>query len=300
MKGNLSICAVLALVLLHGSGGQTVARPLQTVDTLRVVSAPPRATGGAGEADAAPVVSAGEEGFALRSADGQFSLRFQGGAQYDARFFPDDAGDVEVVPGDLHATHERVTAVTDAVLDLGLFPIALGGGHDLTFPFVRAVAQKHGPMDGVYFDPHLDVREHDGSGMPFRKLIETRAARSLRIHGFDPMSNSREHVRWFQSNGGRIDDLSSPKDPFPDGEVFVSLDMDVLDSAYAPGVSALNAQGWTPELAARWVAAAGANPRVRCFDIMECSPPHDAQGRTARLAARMLLTFLRAYSERPS
>ncbi len=211
-----------------------------------------------------------------------------------------DAGDVEVVPGDLHATHERVTAVTDAVIDLGLFPIALGGGHDLTFPFVRAVAQKHGPMDGVYFDPHLDVREHDGSGMPFRKLIETRAARSLRIHGFDPMSNSREHVRWFQSNGGRIDDLSSPKDPFPDGEVFVSLDMDVLDSAYAPGVSALNAQGWTPELAARWVAAAGANPRVRCFDIMECSPPHDAQGRTARLAARMLLTFLRAYSERPS
>lgn len=215
-----------------------------------------------------------------------------------ARVF--DAGDVEVVPGDLHATHDRVTAVTSHILDLGLFPIALGGGHDLTFPFVRAVAQQFGPMDGVYFDPHLDVREHDGSGMPFRKLIETGAARSLRIHGFDPMSNSRDHVRWFQANGGRIDDLSTPGDPFPDGEVFVSLDMDVFDSAYAPGVSALNAQGWTPELAARWVAAAGANPRVRCFDIMECSPPHDDQGRTARLAARMLLTFLRAFSERPS
>ncbi len=209
-----------------------------------------------------------------------------------------DAGDVDVVEGDLHETHRRVTEAVKSVLDLGLFPIGIGGGHDLTFPFVRAVAQTQGPMHGVYFDPHLDVREADGSGMPFRKLVEIDAAESLRIHGFDPMSNAREHVQWFQSHGGHIHHDTEPNDPWPIGNTFVSLDLDVIDAAYAPGVSAMNPNGWSPNTAEQWVNAAGRNPSVKCFDIMEFSPPNDHLGRTAKLAARMLLAFLRGYSER--
>ena len=72
----------------------------------------------------------------------------------------------------LEATHRRVTAATTALLDAGLFPIAIGGGHDLTFPFVRAIAAEHSGLAGVYFDAHLDVRETRGSGMPFRRLVE--------------------------------------------------------------------------------------------------------------------------------
>ncbi|MEX0876070.1 MAG: arginase family protein [Phycisphaerales bacterium] len=211
-----------------------------------------------------------------------------------------DAGDVDVVPGDLHATHRRVTEAVEAVVDLGLLPIGIGGGHDLSFPFVRGVANRTGPMAGVYFDPHLDVRETDGSGMPFRRLLETGAAKSMRIHGFDAMSNSREHVRWFQAHGGRIDHTADPGDQWPAGPCFVSLDLDVIDAAYAPGVSAMNPMGWSPELAARWIHAAGANSEVKCFDIMELSPPNDHAGRTARLAARLLLTFLKGFSERTS
>jgi formimidoylglutamase len=209
-----------------------------------------------------------------------------------------DAGDVDVVPGDIHQTHDRVTQAVESVLDLGLFPLAIGGGHDLTFPFVRAVAKKFGPLNGVYFDPHLDVRETDGSGMPFRRLIETGAVSSLRIHGFDPMSNTSEHVKWFQSHGGHIDTTATPDSHWPAGNAFVSLDLDVIDAAYAPGVSAMNPMGWTPEYTARWVHAAGRNPEVRCFDIMELSPPNDHFNRTARLAARMFLTFLQGFAER--
>jgi len=209
-----------------------------------------------------------------------------------------DAGDVGVVPGDIHTTHDRVTEAVESVLELGLFPIAIGGGHDLTFPFVRAVANKFGPMTGVYFDPHLDVRETDGSGMSFRRLIETGAASALRIHGFDPISNASEHVQWFQSHGGHIDTDTTPEDLWPAGNAFVSLDLDVIDAAFAPGVSAMNPSGWTPEFTAKWVSEAGANPNVRCFDIMELSPPNDDRNRTARLAARMFMTFLKGYSER--
>lgn len=209
-----------------------------------------------------------------------------------------DAGNVDVVPGDLHTTHDRVTAAVESVLELGLFPVAIGGGHDLTFPFVRAAANKFGPLKGVYFDPHLDVRETDGSGMPFRRLIETGAASELRIHGFDPMSNSREHVEWFESHGGTIDTHTTPDDLWLNGDTFVTLDLDVIDAAYAPGVSAMNPCGWTPEFTARCVYEAGANPNVRCFDIMELSPPNDDRKRTARLAAKMFLTFLKGYTER--
>lgn len=210
-----------------------------------------------------------------------------------------DAGDVEVVAGDIHATHERVTNATRGILDQGVFPIMIGGGHDLTYPFVRAVAELHKPMHGIYFDAHLDVREETGSGMPFRRLIETGAADSLRVHGLDPYANSREHTQWYTAHGGRIAGRTHDDDWLAQ-PTFVSLDMDVFDSAHAPGVSAINPCGWSPTLGEQWVTGAGRCNRVKCFDIMELSPPHDHNGRTARLAARMLLAFLRGFSERRS
>ncbi len=234
---------------------------------------------------------------AFRSALASMGVAYPSGWDWPSVF---DAGDVAVVHGDLHQTHDRVTEAVEAVVKQGLFPIAIGGGHDLTFPFVRAVANTLGPLQGVYFDPHLDVRETDGSGMPFRKLIETGSVTSLRIHGFDPMSNTREHMDWFRFHNGTIDTLSIPTDPWPSGNTFVSLDLDVIDASNAPGVSAMNPCGWSPQLAESWVYQAGLNPEVRCFDIMELSPPNDDRNRTARLAARMFLTFLRGFAERPS
>ena len=72
-----------------------------------------------------------------------------------------------------------------------LFPIAIGGGHDLTFPFVRAVIEfwRTRGIDigsGVYFDAHLDVRDTPGSGMPFRRLIEDCGVNALVNFGPQP------------------------------------------------------------------------------------------------------------------
>jgi len=205
-----------------------------------------------------------------------------------------DAGDVR--PGsDLRETHDRVTEATSELLELGLFPIAIGGGHDVTYPFVRAVARHCESLHGIYFDAHLDVREQEGSGMAFRRLVEECSVRSLHVHGIHTFTNSREHQKWFESHGGRADRFG-PGDPWPEGDLFVSLDMDVIDQAFAPGVSAMNPCGWTPEIAERWVRAAARQPGLRCFDIMELSPPLDATGRTARLAAHLLLSFLHEWS----
>ncbi|MEM9372810.1 MAG: formimidoylglutamase [Planctomycetota bacterium] len=231
---------------------------------------------------------------ALRSALSGYGVADPSGWSWPRIF---DAGDVVVEPGDLTETHRRVTEATAAIVALGLFPIGIGGGHDLTFPFVRGVVGSGGPLHGIYFDPHLDVRDQDGSGMPFRRLIECGAANALTIHGFQPFANAAEHVRWFHAHGGRISELD-PADPWPPRDTFVSLDLDVIDQAHAPGVSATNPSGWSPAQAERWMAAAGINPSVRCLDIMELSPPNDPSGRTARLAAHLLLSFVQAFAER--
>lgn len=219
-----------------------------------------------------------------------------------------------IVPADsLAETHARVTEAVEAILDLGLFPIGIGGGHDLTFPFVRAVAKRCGPMHGIYFDAHLDVRESEGSGMPFRRLIETCGVKRLTCIGLDRFANTREHFAWFRAHGGETSDFDpadwpAPGEDCPGGQ-FVSIDLDVLDAAHAPGVSAMNPAGMDAHRLCAYAHAAGlaAGPRadreplrrehekVQCFDIMELNPRHDPDGRTARLAARLLLEFLRGF-----
>lgn len=208
-----------------------------------------------------------------------------------------DAGDVTPA-GSLDETHIRVTEATEDLLEAGLLPVAIGGGHDLTFPFVRALCKRStAPPVGIYFDAHLDVRPEPGSGMGFRSLIESCGVKELHVYGLDLNTNSAEHLRWFSSHGGRTDPLG-PENEWPEGELFVSFDLDVIDQAFAPGVSAINPCGWSSEIACRWARSAGRCERVRCFDIMELSPPHDANGRTARLAARIFLEFLRGFAER--
>lgn len=208
-----------------------------------------------------------------------------------------DAGDV--VPGrTLEETHARVTAAAAAIVARGLLPVAVGGGHDLTFAFVRGVATRFPRPSGVYFDAHLDVRETVGSGMAFRALVEHCGVPALHLHGFRPLVNSREHLDWFQAHGGRLhpDDM---RPALPRARhCFVSFDLDVLDASHAPGVSALNPAGWSVREAEAWVRACGAASNVRCFDLMELNPRHDTDGRTARVAAHLFLGFLSGFARR--
>ncbi|MBL8763732.1 MAG: formimidoylglutamase [Phycisphaerae bacterium] len=254
---------------------------------------------------------------AFRDALSRYGVIDPPGSDWPAVF---DAGDIEPADGDdeaaLTETHRRVSAAAGALIDAGMLPIAIGGGHDLTFPFVRAMCERHdGPVAGMYFDAHLDVRPTAGSGMPFRRLLDEHQVSELFVAGFCPLVNSREHAWYFRSKGGVIlpeqgvqDAARAPSLPLLPrnllaGSMFVSFDLDVLDAAYAPGVSAPNPCGWNPATATAWVTACGADPRVACFDLMELSPANDPDsnpgpGRTARLAAHLFLSFLRGVATR--
>ncbi len=225
-----------------------------------------------------------------------------------------DAGDVTPAPGNdataLAETHNRVTDATRAILDLGLFPVAIGGGHDLTFAFACGVLehlrQRIMPARAtptaphvLYFDAHLDVRDTPGSGMPFRRIAEVCGVRSFAVVGAKSSVNTAEHAAYFATIGGRL--VTQPTHAIPAGatDILVSLDLDAIDAAHAPGVSAMNPAGLSSLAVEQWVAWCAANPQVRCFDIMELSPPHDDNNRTARLAAHMFYTFLQGLASRP-
>src|SRR5262249_35475845 len=122
--------------------------------------------------------------------------------------------------------------------------------------------------------------------------------RELHLHGFRPLVNAREHVEWFLAHSGRLE--PPPDHQLPPGDCFASLDLDVLDAAFAPGVSATNPSGWLPLHAQHRMLARGRCKAVRCLDIMELNPDHAEDGRTARLAAHLFLSFLRGFAERPA
>lgn len=244
---------------------------------------------------------------AFRAALTKYGVASPADEQEDRHAYPRvfDAGDV-IIGKDIHDTHNRVSEVVLALLERNLFPIAIGGGHDLTFAFVRGVAKAFGALDGLYLDAHLDVRPKVGSGMPFRSLIEGGFVRDLWVVGLDRLSNSREHMEYFLSRGGQAPAHDDGTIRLPDWahgksagqRTFLSLDMDVFDAAYAPGVSAMNPCGLSPAQVERCIAAAAASESLKCFDIMELNPDHDPDGRTARLAVRMFLIMLRGLAAR--
>lgn len=260
--------------------------------------------------DTGVVLNGGRPGAREGPAAFRAALARYGTAEPDVFAWPPvvDLGDVPASGGGgagaLAEMHRRTTEAVGEALAAGALPVCIGGGHDLTFPTGRAVCER-GPAAVVYFDPHLDVRAEVGSGMPFRALVEWCGVAALHNVGFGPMVNSAEHVRWFRGHGGIAHAADGPAAAtvsaslgLEEPRLIASFDLDVLDAGIAPGVSALNPDGWSAARAGAWVEACGRDPAVVAFDLMELCPAHDEGGRTARLAAHLFLRFLRGVSAR--
>lgn len=224
-----------------------------------------------------------------------------------------DLGDVDLPSSDVTKAHERATEAIGYVFQNGGHPLILGGDNSLTYAAMKALAQSGAKRIGIFdLDAHLDVRVPDpdiNSGCPYYLILENIPEvkpQNLVQMGLRRFTNSRGYLEWAIKKGVRLYAMKeirrrgfqslveSAVKQAVDGvdALYVSLDMDVVDQAWAPGVSSPSPDGLTPREVFDAVQVAGAQPMARGFEVMEVAPNLDPTGNTARVAATAVLQYL--------
>ncbi len=221
-----------------------------------------------------------------------------------------DLGDVRV-SGDVEEDQERLARVLGPHLADGAFGLVLGGGHETAYGhFLAQVSAGFAPRV-LNWDAHPDVREPGDrgphSGSPFRQALlhPSGGCRGYRVAGLLPHATARRHLEFLEEQGGgwrwrREVDRRSVDEEYAalDAPALVSFDLDALDAAFAPGVSAPAAGGMTPDLWLQAARRAGRARSVRSADVVELNPRFDPDGRTARMAAATAWHVLAGLADR--
>jgi agmatinase len=175
-----------------------------------------------------------------------------------------DFGDAPILPADPVRSHVAIEATVAAVLAAGAIPIVLGGDHSIAEPDIRACAEVHGPVGLVHFDTHTDTgREVFGvelsHGSPMYRLVEAGHVDPSRyvqigLRGYWP---GERELAWQRERGIVSHFMHDVRDrgiravvadtvaAVGDGPVFLSIDVDVLDPAFAPGTGTPEPGGMT-------------------------------------------------------
>jgi formiminoglutamase len=222
-----------------------------------------------------------------------------------------DAGDVEVVDGDLEGAQLRYAEALAALLDAGHLPVGLGGGHEIAFATYQGLVLHLGGRQPrvaiVNFDAHFDLRRQDraSSGTPFLQAIEHAAAHGLPLDycvlGISASANTRVLFDTADQLGVRYvrdDELGALDLPARIAQlqqwlaevdvVYLTFCLDALPHAMAPGVSAPSARGVPMEVVEPLLDAIAATGKLKVMDVAELSPPLDRDNVTARVAARLI------------
>lgn len=222
-----------------------------------------------------------------------------------------DYGDVDVVPVDVEQTQLHVEDTARQILDAGCRIVTLGGEHSIALPLLRAHAAKHGPLAVVHFDAHPDTwdEEYPGyrfsHGTPFRraieeKLIDTSAYFQIGIRGPTAGPQDYEDARQLGGKMITIDEAFSRGVPSILEELhrtigrkptYVTLDIDAVDPAFAPGTGTPEVGGFTSHQMQQLVRGLRGINIVGC-DVVEVSPPFDPSQITSILASNLAFEFL--------
>jgi arginase len=205
-----------------------------------------------------------------------------------------DFGDLDLNEGE--GDDDRIRGAVAASLAAGAAPISIGGDHSITYPILQAIAAHHGPIDILHFDAHPDLYDsYDGDkrshASPFARIMEEGLAASLTQIGIRTLNRHlREQAERFGVTIHAMTDLPSGwgaaqrfKFSRP---LYVSIDLDGFDPAYAPGVSHHEPGGLTPRDVIDCLLRLDAN--LIGADVVELNPIQDVNGMTAVLAAKLV------------
>ncbi len=224
-----------------------------------------------------------------------------------------DWGDVRITPTDIATNLDRITECVRAILDGGSLPVVVGGDHAVTYPAIRAFAGR-GPLHVIQFDSHQDfVDERHGvrlghgnvmrraSELPFLRGISQIGLRGLQKYP-EPLEAAHRYgvkvvtATELRRSGPRVAAARVPAG----ARCYLTLDIDVLDIAFAPGTGTPEPGGLTFPEVRDAVRAIARRCRIVGLDLVEVSPPYDWAEVTARQAARLLLDVLSAIFDRGS
>ena len=207
-----------------------------------------------------------------------------------------DAGDLafpDASDGDAFATMESGVST---LMEEGKRPVSLGGDHSITFPIIKGVAKKYSELTIFHFDAHPDLyEEFEGNrcshACPFARIMESGLAQRLVQIGIRTINgHQREQAKRFGVEVIEMRQLPAYARLKATGPVYISFDMDVLDPAYAPGISHREPGGMSVrEAIAHLHAVEG---EIVGADVVEYNPVRDVSGITATVAAKILKEIL--------
>ena len=218
------------------------------------------------------------------------NMATESGREIGADIAFEDLGDLPLTEG--AGDFEMIRAAAENAARSGATPIFLGGDHMVTNPIVQGLAAVHGPVNILHFDAHPDTYDDfEGDPLshasPFARIMEGGHARRLVQVGLRTVNaHCREQAKRFGAEMVEMRDFAAGAVPIPDAPLYVSLDLDALDPAFAPGVSHHEPGGLSVRDLLN-VLHRIKGPIIGA-DIVEYNPTRDINGMTAVVAAKFL------------
>lgn len=218
------------------------------------------------------------------------NMAAENGLELGTDIIVEDAGDLALSE---HADDPAriAEAVTAAARD-GAVPISLGGDHMVTGPLVAALAAVHGPLNILHFDAHPDLYDDfEGDPLshasPFARIMEAGHARRLVQVGIRTMNaHCRAQADRFGVEVVEMRDFTPERVPIPEAPLYISIDLDGFDPAFAPGVAHHEPGGLSVREVLN-VLHRVPGPIIGA-DIVELHPARDVNHVTATLAAKLV------------
>lgn len=217
----------------------------------------------------------------------------------DVKYF--DAGDIPLPFGNVEKSLNMIGEYVQKLLNDGKFPLGLGGEHLVSWPVIREVYKKYPDMVLFHFDAHADMRtEFEGEeyshATPIRKAVDLIGGKN--VYQFGIRSGAREEFIFGKENlhfypFEVLEPVKAVLKEIGDRPVYITIDIDVLDPAYAPGTGTLDAGGITSnEILATIHEIAKSGINVIGTDIVEVAPAYDNADKTSILASKLIREIL--------
>lgn len=222
-----------------------------------------------------------------------------------------DVGDVAIQGSDTEGNYERITGAARRIAERGALLVAIGGDHSISYPLGRGM-EPLGELDVVHVDAHTDfMDELHGARLTGASQLQRLAELPFvgTVTALGVRNVLREEVDALRELGGR---WATSRDLIERGAghvvrgtvsesaaLYVSIDLDVLDSSVAPGHSLPEPGGLSYRQLRAILVEVARRGRVIGFDVVELNPARDPSGATARVAAWIVTHFLSEIFEQP-